>query len=179
MNVYPYIEERAERLLKENNCLSIPIKVEKCAASLGITLKALDLDDDVAGFLLKKNNEAHIGYNKKNVSERVRFTIAHELGHFVLHEKDSDLFVDKEEEKILYRDHNSSKGQFIKEREANAFAAALLMPQNLLLSEIEKNKGEGKNKLMKTLARKFRVSEQAITIRLTNLGVIDYDLFAA
>jgi Zn-dependent peptidase ImmA (M78 family) len=178
LNINSYIEKKAEKLMQDSNCYSVPVKVEKCAKSLGIKLKPLDLDEDVAGFLLFKENIVHIGYNRKNVPHRIRFTIAHELGHYILHEKDSKLFVDKSE-KVLYRDGKSSTGELMKERDANAFAAALLMPQKLILEEAEKYKHETKNKFISLLAKKFKVSAQAITIRLTNLGLIDYDAFAS
>lgn len=71
-----------------------------------------------------------IGFNPTESKTRQRFTIAHELGHFELHKQDSGLFVDKEF-KMLFRDQNSSSGEIRKEQEANAFAAAILMPENI------------------------------------------------
>jgi Zn-dependent peptidase ImmA (M78 family) len=173
----PYLEQRTEKLLKEANCYSLPINVEKCAKHLNVKIKSLELDDDVSGFLLLKDDKTvHIGYNKNNGKHRVRFTIAHELAHLLLHTKEAKLFVDKV---VLYRDSKSSTGEILKEREANAFAAALLMPKNLLIEEVEKHKEEKKDKFIVSLAKKFNVSEQAITIRLTNLGLIDYDALAS
>jgi len=57
------------------------------------------------------------------------------------HDKDSKLCVDKTE-KILYRDGNPSSGEQIQEREANAFVAATLMPQKLIIQRLEKHKNE-------------------------------------
>lgn len=173
------IEQKAEKLLLESKSYSAPINVKECAKHLGVILEKIELDADVSGFLLlKDDNTIHIGYNKSNPSNRIRFTIAHEIGHLILHAKDSKLFVDKEE-KMIYRDGNSSTGELLKEREANAFAAALLMPAKLLRQEIEKHKEETKEKSISAIAKKFLVSEQAITIRLTNLGLIDYSAFAS
>ncbi len=178
-NVNSFIEQRTEKLLIDSNCYSTPVPIKDCAKHLGIKLEALELDDDVAGFLLlKDNNEVNIGYNKNHAPHRIRFTVAHEVAHYVLHAKNSKIFVDKEE-KVLFRDGNSSTGEFFREREANAFAAALLMPEKLLLTEIEKHKNETKEKFISSLAKAFKVSEQAITIRLTNLGLIDYSAFAS
>jgi Zn-dependent peptidase ImmA (M78 family) len=179
VNVNSFIEQKSERLLIDSKCYSAPIKIEDCAKYLGIKLEALELDDDVAGFLLlKDSNTVNIGYNKNNAPQRRRFTIAHEIAHYILHANDSKIFVDKEE-KLLYRDGKSSTGELVKEREANAFAAALLMPQKLLIEEVEKHKLETKEKFISSLAKTFKVSEQAITIRLTNLGLIDYSAFAS
>src|SRR5258705_12017430 len=110
VNVNSLIEQRAEKLLIESKSFSIPVKVKECAKHLGIILKSAELDADVSGFLLlKDDNTVHIGYNKSNPSNRIRFTIAHEIGHFILHAKDSRLFVDKQD-KRLYRDGKSSTG---------------------------------------------------------------------
>jgi len=177
-NINIYIEEKAERLLIDSGCYSIPINVIKCAEHLNIRTKALELDDDVSGFLLMKEDLVHIGYNRNNSKQRMRFTICHEIAHYLLHAKSSKLFIDKTD-KVLYRNTNSSTGESLKEVEANAFAAAMLMPRKLLAEEIEKIKQPSKEKFITTLAKKFDVSEQAITIRLTNLGLIDYSAFAS
>jgi len=176
-SVNSYIEQKSEKLLVESKCYRVPIPIENCAKYLDIKLEPLELDENVAGFLLLKDDKVvHIGYNKSNPKNRIRFTIAHEIGHYLLHAKDSTLFVDKE---VLYRDVNSSTGELLREREANAFAASLLMPQKLITQEVDKHKKEPTDKLISQLAKKFKVSQQAITIRLSNLGVIDYDAFAS
>jgi Zn-dependent peptidase ImmA (M78 family) len=178
VSINSLIEQRAEKLLIESNTYSAPVQVIECAKFLGIIIKNIELDEDVSGFLLLKDDStALIGINKSNPINRRRFTLAHEIAHYILHAKDSKLFVDKDE-KVLYRDSNSSTGELGKEREANAFAAALLMPEKLLRKEIE-NQKEEKEKFISNLAKKFQVSEQAITIRLTNLGLIDYFAFAS
>jgi Zn-dependent peptidase ImmA (M78 family) len=179
ININPYIEQKSEKLLIDSNCYAVPVSIENCAKHLGIKIKPLELDEDVAGFLLLQDDKTiHIGYNKSNPKTRIRFTIAHEIGHCIMHAKDSKLFVDKTE-KILYRDGNSSTGESIQEREANAFAAAILMPQKLIIQELEKHKNETNINFISSLAKKFKVSDQAITIRLTNLGLIDYNAFAS
>jgi Zn-dependent peptidase ImmA (M78 family) len=179
ININSLIEQRAEKLLIESNSYSTPVQLTDCARYLGIIIKNVELDADVSGFLLlKDDNSVHIGINKSNPVNRRRFTLAHEIAHYILHAKDSKLFVDKEE-KVLYRDSNSSTGELEKEREANAFAAALLMPEKLLREEIAKQNEEAKEKFINNVARKFQVSEQAVTIRLTNLGLIDYFAFAS
>jgi Zn-dependent peptidase ImmA (M78 family) len=179
VNINSLIEQRAEKLLIDSNSCSIPVQLTACAKYLGITVKNVELDADVSGFLLLKDDStSHIGINKSDPANRRRFTLAHEIAHFVLHAKDSKLFVDKDE-KVLYRDANSSTGELAKEKEANAFAAALLMPEKMLREEINNQKEEAKKKFITNLAKKFQVSEQAITIRLTNLGLIDYFAFAS
>lgn len=166
-----YIEERAEKLLQEANCLKAPIDINKCAQHLKVEVNPLELDENVSGFFVIKENKAHIGYNKNDNDKRTRFTIAHELGHFVLHAKQIPLFIDKYETK-LYRDFSSTTGESIMEREANAFAAALLMPRKLILKELEED--NNKSNIIKRLSQKFNVSIQAMGIRLVNLEILDY-----
>jgi len=63
------------------------------------------------------------------------FTIAHEIGHFILHHGESDLFIDTTY--VAFRDSESTKGENRAEIQANQFAAALLMPA--LFIEQERN----------------------------------------
>ena len=79
---------------------------------------------------------------------------------------------------VKLRDHHSSEAVSIEEIEANAFAAELLMPTDMILREIQNVSGildfeeDDLDNLIKKLASKFKVSQQAMTIRLMNLGVI-------
>lgn len=171
-----FIEEKAERLLISADCYTAPIQVDKCAQYLNIELRALELDENVSGFLLIKEKTAHIGYNKADNKKRQRFTIAHEIAHFILHDKSSTLYIDKSNG-VFFRDINSSTGELRQEREANSFAASLLMPRKLVSEELQKIKTENKDSAIKKLSHAFNVSEQAMTIRLNNLGLIDYDAF--
>ena len=99
--------------------------------------------------------------------------ILHELGHFLLHKNSQNLFVEK---KVFFRDEESSLGEEKREKEANAFAAALLMPSSFLKTEIDeavnKKSLESDEDLVHYLSKKFDVSEIAMTYRLVNLNYI-------
>lgn len=176
-----FVEKKAEKLLEEAGCLKLPINIDKCASHLNIVINPMDLEDEVSGFLILDNGNNHIGYNKAHSVVRTRFTIAHELGHFMLHSKsDTSVFIEKNEsskQKILYRNQASSTGESLKEREANSFAAALLMPKKLIEVEVDSIKSSLNDidKIIKKLASKFQVSEIAMNIRLANLHLLDYD----
>ncbi len=173
-----YIESRAEKLLSESGALTIPVNLNLCASFLNITLNRAILEDDVSGFLLLEGDTANIGYNHTHKEHRFRFTIAHEIGHFILHKKNARLFVEKSqkrEEKIMFRDSSSSTGEYIKEREANSFAAALLMPRKAVESKVALSNKVYDEDLIDELAEEFNVSRQAMGIRLSNLGIVDYD----
>lgn len=174
------LEAKAEKLLEKAGCYGDPpIKIESLCNHLNIRVEALELEKDVSGFLAINNDIAVIGYNKQHGNERKRFTIAHEISHFWLHAgKDAPLFIDKDkkfEQRILFRDGASSTGEFIQEREANAFAAALLMPKKLVEQELKSCDKIDIKEAITDLAKKFEVSTQAMSIRLSNLEIIDYN----
>ena len=170
--IFKYIEEKSISVLEENNLLNLPINVNKLAKKLGVGVEPSDFNDEVSGLFVIKDDKPFIAYNINQSKKRRRFTIAHELGHFILHSKNKSLFVDKNKS-VMYRNSESSTGELLKEREANAFAAALLMPIPLILSEIEGLDGDD---IIERLASKFNVSTQAMSFRLSNLGY-DFGMF--
>ncbi|MFN0292828.1 ImmA/IrrE family metallo-endopeptidase [Pedobacter helvus] len=165
-----YIEEKAEDLLTQLKVNKLPINPKVCAEKLNLTVEAAMLEDDISGIFLAENSEYYIIYNKNEGTLRQRFTIAHELGHFILH-KDLGVFVDRKST-ALYRNSSSATGEVLKEREANAFAAALLMPRILIEKELDAI-SESED-IIEILADKFKVSKPAMSFRLSNLG---YELF--
>lgn len=165
------IESITRDILRELNIESArQINIKKICKLLKVDVKAENLESDISGLFVIKGEGAYIRYNKKENEERQRFTIAHELGHFILH-KDTPLFVDKLD-KIMYRNNDSTTGEMRKEREANSFAASLLMPKKFIKKEL-KNAPDNDKDPISYLAKKFKVSEQAMTYRLANL---DYDI---
>lgn len=81
---------------------------------------------------------------------RLRFTAAHELGHILL------------DHKLI----NACHGDTREEREANAFAAELLMPTRILQDIFERGKKLSLNPIPEALAPRFGVSLKAMEIRL-------------
>lgn len=174
--VLSYIEERAEKLLNELNIYRIPVDVFTCADLLGIDTKAAELEPDISGVFIKKENVPYIRYNSQDKLPRQRFTVAHEIGHYLLHSESNSLFIDKTA-KVMYRNTQSSTGELLKEREANSFAAALLMPRNLILMAIDNLTDDEQDDFVQSLARKFKVSESAMGVRLSNMGLLEFGLF--
>lgn len=170
--VFEYIERKTEELLTQYGLLSLPINAKKLAEKLGVKVEAENFDDDVSGLFVMKDGVPYVIYNSNQGAKRRRFTIAHELGHFILHSKYKPLFVDKQGV-VMYRNSESSTGELIKEREANAFAAALLMPKKLVEAEFSEAEDF---EIVVGLAKKFNVSTQAMSFRLSNLGY-DFGMF--
>lgn len=151
---------------------TLPIKVEDIAKSMGIKVFAYGFDDDISGVLVIDNDSATIGYNQTESRVRKRFTIAHELGHYVLHRDDAQMFMDKQytahfrSTNFTYPDKKQKQ-----EQEANKFAACILMPEQLLRAEIEKMEFDLQSEDdIKVLAKIFDVSATAMSFRLSNLG---------
>jgi Zn-dependent peptidase ImmA (M78 family) len=172
----PRLNQRIERLATEalstTGVSKAPVPVEIVARRLGLTVKPSDFTDDISGVLVIEDGSGAIGYNKTHAKVRQRFTIAHEIGHYQLHKDKIPLFVDKGYSAV-YRDSASATGEVKREREANAFAAALLMPRHLLIEAIEGHSFDlSEDKSLKELSELFGVSTQAMAFRLSNLKLI-------
>lgn len=154
----------------------LPIDVEALAKALNIAVRYEPFDEDLSGILVKENERTAIGVNSSHAITRQRFTIAHELGHFVL-KHDGSLFVDKtlgSQAFVVRRDGKSSLGSDVLEIQANQFAAELLMPRALVSAQVEKRLERkprlSSDDLISDLARVFLVSPKAMEYRLVNLG---------
>lgn len=110
----------------------------RCDAMLITLLSTLDIRLDsypfkkehFCGMLVLDEYETTIVYNSNHSPERRNFTIAHELGHFLLHRNKQSQFVDRADNML-----DNTINEF--EMQANAFAAELLLPEsviNLMLS---------------------------------------------
>ena len=83
------------------------------------------------------------------------------------------LFIDKGYTAVAFRDQRSTTGDFKKEREANAFAAAILMPACLIKNAIEELEFDlADEDALTELAGSFEVSSLAMSFRLINLGYL-------
>jgi len=169
------IEEKADEILRTTEMLRVPIPVGDVARRLGLRVSPANLTDDVSGMLVIEEGRGSIGYNSGHPPVRQRFTIAHELAHFVLHHSAQNVFIDKKQHTAMFRrDHRSSTGNDIIEIEANQFAAALLMPRSLILQEIiDLDFDLADEDTLRLLALRFGVSTQAMSIRLGTIGVFE------
>jgi len=163
MNQTYYIEEMAQQALKKADCEKPPVPVQDIAKKFGLDVVEFPFHEKISGLL--KKEDGVIGVNKGQHPVRRRFTIAHELGHFLLgHNIEKGV-----DDDIVDDDYDKPYPQ---EREANMFASALLMPSEWVKKEF-KAQGSDLSKIdLDKLARTFGVSKQAMTIRLLALKLI-------
>jgi Zn-dependent peptidase ImmA (M78 family) len=166
------IERKAADLLERHRQQTPPVDVLKLCTDMKIDLVQEDLDDEVSGVLIMQRRPI-IAVNRHHARSRQRFTIAHEIGHFVLHSTNKDqVFIDRAA--IQFRNHMSSSGLDPNEVAANNFAAALLMPKGMLEEDLRSVDEALAEVHVIRLAKKYGVSEQAMNIRLARLDFVSF-----
>lgn len=165
---YSKIERLVEELLLQNEVSGPAIPVERIAKACGADIQVENFNNEISGLLLRTASQTTIAVEAKQAPTRQRFTIAHELGHLLLH-KGEEVRIDRNF-RLNFRSPESSTAEDVEEIEANAFAASLLMPAKMLESELSKLMIDADDEdQIKVLAERYKVSTQAMTIRLMNL----------
>jgi Zn-dependent peptidase ImmA (M78 family) len=163
----------AQRLLAEADIDAAPIDVLALAKLAGAEVVRYQFDDgDISGMLYRDDTRTVIGLNSTHSLTRQRFTVAHELGHLKLH-PGRPLILDSPA-RVNFRDPTASLATDREEIEANAFAAAVLMPEHLVLEAVSRLLADARHSpesLTTLLAKEFEVSEAAMGYRLINLGI--------
>jgi Zn-dependent peptidase ImmA (M78 family) len=160
------IREEATRLLKSYEISQPPVPVDMLAEALGAQVRYSPHDGELAGMLMRGNDQIVIGVNSLHHINRQRFTIAHEIGHLLLHKR--DVHIDRSF-RVHRRDAISSMAIDPDEIEANRFAAELLMPFDMITSDLVELIDVEDETEIRRLAEKYQVSVQAMTHRVTNL----------
>jgi Zn-dependent peptidase ImmA (M78 family) len=149
-----------------------PVDVDFIAKASGIRVERTDFGADCSGVLVRKDGRAVIGVNWTDSPVRQRFTVAHELGHYELH--GGDTYVDRGQYVVQFRDPASGSGSKVEEREANQFAAAILMPATWIRQAFREQPFDlTDDEGLRNLAAKFQVSTQAMSYRLGNLRLLE------
>lgn len=163
-------EREATNLLARFGITSPPVPVSRLATDLGAEVVEERLDRRMSGLLYREPDRVLLGVNATQSPVRQRFTIAHEIGHLVLH-PGRQVFLDH---RVNFRDVTSSLAVDRDEIQANAFAAELLMPADMVLAECRRAAAAGTLAtagFVADLAAIFDVSTEAMGHRLTNLGI--------
>jgi Zn-dependent peptidase ImmA (M78 family) len=155
----------ADNILEKYNINHPVVNVFDIAEKEGLEVIAFrakigDLDlKETSGILDFENSKIYI--NQEESPERQAFTVAHELGHYLLgHDPD-------EYGELLRKDLIKTEEPTIQEKEANSFAANLLVPLKFLKQKMEEY--DLRNHDISSLSRLFGVSEKMMEIRLKAL----------
>jgi Zn-dependent peptidase ImmA (M78 family) len=170
-------EKQTEELLEQYKT-SFPVHVGKLAEELGLTvISTADLPHGMSGSISKEGDEYVVYVNSAQALRRQRFTIAHEIGHFLKHRPyldTTDEILNPAKKVLLSRSNSNTTtapGSDARRREleADSFAADLLMPEATFKDVWVKSQS------LKDVADYFGVSAMAANVRaaLLDLGYFD------
>jgi Zn-dependent peptidase ImmA (M78 family) len=149
------LRDKVKALLEQHKVENAPIPIQEIAEFFMPVIK-YNFPDHISGTIINEEDFTVIGVNAQQAKVRQRFTIAHELGHYLLGHDHTRMI----DEKFDAPDH--------KEKDANQFASELLMPFIFLEKDVKKSPVS-----LQSLASKYEVSEQAMSIRLLETGLIN------
>lgn len=150
---------RIAQEIHERYKLSIPIRPERLAGQMGITVVGLRLSERLSGLLTRDTYDPSrylIVVNIRHMPTRRRFTIAHEIGHYCLHRSIKPTFCDR-----LDGVHRLNR----LEREADQFAAELLMPEIIVMTMA------AMDYTFEDMLQVLSVSRPALERRIRELGI--------
>lgn len=164
--------EIAQQILDELGINEIPVPIVAIMKSLNFQVILGELEDEISGIIgidetLRKNYDSDkvIAVNNKDNAGHQRFTMAHELAHYLF-----DFDVSKNI--IYYNTYNTKENDSNIERRANFFAANLLMPEKIFKKEFQRV--VVKSNLYVTVERLsdlFQVSGEAVRRRINELSL--------
>lgn len=157
---YQEVKDMVRKVICENFIKEPPVNIRKLVLNYGLDLQfAIFKDDKICGFLDIEEHKIWVNYNDS--PKRQNFTIAHELGHWLLHRKEIE--ENPQSYKVLFR-YPLGQATDFRETQANKFAANLLVPTEMLkVCEKAKFSEEQMSDL-------FNVSTTVISYRLQQEG---------
>lgn len=160
------------------------MNVEALAENLGISVFSdSDLHGGISGLIQRDGDGYAIKVSRSEHPYRRRFTMAHELGHYLLHKS----LLDKAggtNDNAMYRNDINGRAyngeiEDIHEAQANSFAANLLMPEEKVrefwIEESERSAHPEGLPSLTAMHRHFHVSPSAMRWRLKNLRLDFHD----
>ena len=154
--------QEVREFAEKNGVSLLPLDIKALVKLFNVQLFEEDMDG-LSGYIEKRSDRWFIGINQYDHPRRQRFTIAHELAHFLLHKEIMETQGGRHEDTIMMRDGSANQI----EKEANHYASELLMPEN----EIRRLVREGVNTI-ESLASRFDTSTAAMRYRLLKLGFL-------
>ena len=166
------IQAKVEEVLQETELFSVPVQIVAIANFYGFQVYEIPMDDNVSGMIVSDekvresfNTDKVIVVNANHSQTRRRFTVAHELGHYILQGKPTECYA-----------HRDAGVYSPEEKDANSFASALLMPEKDIFNIVDLLKDHygsiNSSILILHIAERFNVSNSAAEVRLKKLNVI-------
>lgn len=157
-----------EKQILDRYLAEYPVKLGKLAQELGVAIKVASMKTGISGQIKREDKNYIIRVNRHEARERQRFTIAHELAHFLLHRSVIDSSPDGISDNVLYRSGEPEHIEF----EANRLAADIVMPLKLVKNVLQEDfNGIVTEATIEGLSARFRVSKAAMEIRLSLYSV--------
>ena len=153
------IRRQATRLLHSAGVSREPVSLRDVISALNLELVQNTREPFACEAALEPLGDGHaIVLQGGGDERRRRFTIAHEIGHFVLHPQ----------RRRSERGGLVNEAGRVLEREADLFAAELLMPEDLVREAVREHGVDARR-----LADRFEVSQRAMQTRLQRLGLAE------
>ncbi len=158
------MEEISPLAIVAKHQMAPPVMLGPIANELGLKVNRLSLGKAMAGQItrdpVRGGKSGFVVYiNSDDAQKRQRFTLAHEIAHYILHR---DLIESGIVDDTMYRSELSS----YHETQANQLAADILMPRRLVRAALKTTADP------RQLAEMFDVSEQAMKIRLSSMRAV-------
>lgn len=115
----------------------------------------------MSGMTIKKDQQYFVFINGGHVEGRRLFSLAHELGHIVMHMEDDDISIE-----FSARSQN--------EKQANSFAQSFLVPSDILQEQLQQAGMQISPDKIRRIAENFNVSYECMVYNLEKLGLINY-----
>lgn len=162
---------KAKQLLEEigfDDISELPLDIFVSALGATLIMEPLKNSD---GKIIRGNSKTLIKINSEiPYNEKIRFTIAHEVGHFLLHDKlDLEVHSDNNNTLNWFKETENQAKKGIQEWEANDFASELLMPEKMFRELTYKKKFSPE--LVKELSLRFKTSLTSVLYRLVSLNI--------
>lgn len=147
-----------------------PLDVHALVARNGIEVQTRKMERSIPGMMVTTKSATLITLNASLPLNQQRFVLAHLLGHFVLHGKTAEVFIDRTTP--ITGAGPDVRKRITQEMEANEFAAELLMPEDVIRDRFETARPYPYNiESLRPLAAQFGINELVLAIRLAQLGL--------
>jgi len=152
------VRNKALALLKKTKAIApmLPVRLTKVLEAIGYDYTEFSPDRETQGILgaISYANKT-IYINKDEAEENKHLTLAHEIGHAILHPKESIIDL------RVFSQDGLTAAEILKEREANVFAHELIMPISEFIEAYERNNGD-----TEVLAKQFLVPVKNVFKRI-------------